>query len=44
MYFDESYEGEYPKEAPFTGKVNWKKFILTASGKSKEDEAYKNES
>lgn len=39
-YFDESYEGEYPKEAPFTieelGEI-----YPTASAYSKEDEAFK---
>ncbi len=39
-YFDDSYEGEYPSEAPFT--INELEEIYpTASGKSKEDEEYK---
>ncbi len=42
MYFDENYEGEYPKEAPFTVS-ELEEIYPTASGKSKEDEAYKNE-
>jgi len=40
VYFDESYEGEYPKEAPFTIS-ELEEIYPTASGKSKEDEAYK---
>ena len=40
VYFDESYEGEYPKEAPFTIS-ELEEIYLTASGKSKEDAAYK---
>lgn len=40
VYFDESYMGEYPKEAPFTiGELE--EIYPTASAKSKEDEAYK---
>lgn len=42
VYFDENYEGEYPKEAPFTVS-ELEEIYPTASGKSKEDEAYKNE-
>lgn len=42
VYFDESYEGEYPEEAPFTVS-ELEEIYPTASGKSKEDEAYKNE-
>ena len=42
VYFDESYEGEYPKEAPFTVS-ELEEIYPTASGKSKTDEAYKNE-
>ncbi len=39
-YFDEDYEGDYPKEAPFTiGELE--EIYPTASGKSKEDEEYK---
>ena len=42
VYFDESFEGEYPKEAPFTiselGEI-----YPTASAKSKEDASYKAE-
>ena len=40
VYFDESYEGEYPKEAPFTIS-ELEEIYPTASGKSKEDAAYK---
>lgn len=39
-YFDESFEGEYPKEAPFTIS-ELEEIYPCASGKSKEDEAYK---
>lgn len=39
-YFDESYEGEYPKEAPFTIS-QLEEIYPTASSRSKEDEAYK---
>ncbi len=40
VYFDESYDGEYPAEPPFTiGELE--EIYPTASGKSKEDEAYK---
>lgn len=42
VYFDERYEGEYPKEAPFTVS-ELEEIYPTASGKSKTDEAYKNE-
>ena len=42
VYFDESYEGEYPKEAPFTIE-EFEEIYPTASIKSKEDEAYKAE-
>lgn len=42
VYFDESYEGEYPKEPPFTVS-ELEEIYPTASGKSKEDEAYKSE-
>ena len=42
VYFDKSYEGEYPEEAPFTVS-ELEEIYPTASGKSKEDEAYKNE-
>ncbi|MCD7813435.1 MAG: arginine--tRNA ligase [Lachnospiraceae bacterium] len=41
-YFDEAFEGEYPKEAPFTIS-ELEEIYPFASGKSKEDEAYKNE-
>ncbi|MCR5785512.1 MAG: arginine--tRNA ligase [Eubacterium sp.] len=41
VYFDDSYEGEYPAEAPFTVS-ELEEIYPTASGKSKEDEAYKN--
>lgn len=39
-YFDESFTGEYPKEAPFTIS-ELEEIYPCASGKSKEDEAYK---
>ena len=42
VYFDESYEGEYPAEAPFTIS-ELEEIYPTASGKSKEDVAYKEE-
>ncbi len=38
-YFDESYTGEYPAEAPFT-VADLEEIYPFASGKSKEDEAY----
>ncbi len=38
-YFDESFEGEYPREAPFTVS-DLEEIYPFASGKSKEDEAY----
>lgn len=38
-YFDENYNGEYPKEAPFTLK-DLEEIYPTASAKSKEDEEY----
>ncbi len=41
-YFDESFTGEYPKEAPFTIS-ELEEIYPTASAKSKEDEAYKEE-
>lgn len=40
VYFDESYEGEYPKEAPFTIS-ELEEIYPTASGRSKTDAAYK---
>ena len=40
VYFDESYTGEYPKEAPFTVR-DLEEIYPTASKKSKEDPAYK---
>ena len=40
VYYDESYEGEYPAEAPFTIS-ELEEIYPTASGKSKTDEAYK---
>ncbi len=40
VYFDEAYEGEYPAEAPFTIS-ELEEIYPTASGKSKQDEAYK---
>ena len=39
-YFDENYEGEYPKEAPFTIS-ELEEIYPTASSRSKEDEDYK---
>ena len=39
-YFDESYTGEYPAEAPFT-IAELEEIYPTASGKSKEDAEYK---
>lgn len=39
-YFDEAFTGEYPSEAPFTIS-ELEEIYPTASGKSKEDEAYK---
>ena len=42
VYFDESFEGEYPAEAPFTIS-ELEEIYPTASGKSKEDPAYKEE-
>ena len=42
VYFDESFTGEYPKEAPFTiGELE--EIYPTASSKSKDDEEYRNE-
>ena len=40
VYFDETYTGEYPKEAPFTIS-ELEEIYPTASAKSKEDPAYK---
>lgn len=40
VYFDENYTGEYPAEAPFTIS-ELEEIYPTASGKSKEDAAYK---
>ncbi|MDD6194454.1 MAG: arginine--tRNA ligase [Lachnospiraceae bacterium] len=42
VYFDESYTGEYPTEAPFTIS-ELEEIYPTASAKSKEDAAYKEE-
>ena len=42
VYFDESFEGEYPTEAPFTIS-ELEEIYPTASGKSKENPAYKEE-
>ncbi len=42
VYFDESYTGEYPEEAPFTIS-ELEEIYPTASGKSKEDPEYKAE-
>ena len=41
-YFDEAFEGEYPKEAPFTIS-ELEEIYPCASGKSKVDEEYRNE-
>lgn len=42
VYFDDSYTGEYPEEAPFTiGELE--EIYPSASAKSKEDEAYRSE-
>lgn len=40
IYFDDSFEGEYPAEAPFTIS-ELEEIYPTASAKSKEDETYK---
>ena len=40
VYYDESFEGEYPEEAPFTIS-ELEEIYPTASGRSKTDEAYK---
>ena len=40
VYFDDSYTGEYPEEPPFTIS-ELEEIYPTASGRSKEDEAYK---
>ena len=40
VYFDETFDGEYPAEAPFTVS-ELEEIYPTASGKSKEDPAYK---
>lgn len=40
VYFDESYQGEYPKEAPFT-ILELEEIYPMASAKSKEDPSYK---
>lgn len=40
IYFDEAFDGEYPKEAPFTIS-ELEEIYPTASKKSKEDESYK---
>ena len=42
VYFDETYTGEYPTEAPFTIS-ELEEIYPTASAKSKEDAAYKEE-
>ena len=42
VYFQEDYEGEYPTEAPFTIS-ELEEIYPCASGKSKEDEEYRNE-
>ena len=40
VYFDESFDGEYPEEAPVT-VTELEEIYPTASRKSKEDPAYK---
>ncbi|MDO5590732.1 MAG: arginine--tRNA ligase [Lachnospiraceae bacterium] len=41
-YFDEAFEGDYPEKAPFTiGELE--EIYPTASGKAKEDDAYREE-
>ncbi len=40
VYFDDSYEGEYPQEPPFTIS-ELEEIYPTASARSKEDETYK---
>ena len=40
VYFDDTYTGEYPQEPPFTIS-ELEEIYPTASGKSKEDETYK---
>ena len=42
VYFDDSYEGEYPAEAPFT-MSDLEEIYPFANAKSKEDEVYKEE-
>ncbi|MDO4272644.1 MAG: arginine--tRNA ligase [Eubacteriales bacterium] len=42
VYFNDSYTGEYPKEAPFTIS-ELEEIYPCASAKSKEDEEYRNE-
>ena len=42
VYFDDSYTGEYPQEAPFTIS-ELEEIYPCASGKSKTDEEYRNE-
>ena len=42
VYFDDSFEGEYPSEAPFTIS-ELEEIYPCASGKSKTDEEYRNE-
>jgi arginyl-tRNA synthetase len=42
VYFDDAFQGEYPQEAPFTIS-ELEEIYPCASGKSKTDEAYRNE-
>ena len=42
VYFDDSYTGEYPEKAPFTIS-ELEEIYPTASGKAKEDDAYREE-
>lgn len=41
-YYDDSFEGDYPKEAPFTIS-ELEEIYPTASGKAKEDDSYREE-
>ncbi len=42
VYFDENFEGDYPEEAPFT-MADLEEIYPYATGRSKEDPAYKEE-
>ena len=41
--FDDSYTGEYPEVSTILRSASWKRSIHVQAGKSKEDEAYRNE-